>query len=208
MKAAILSMQQVVNMGSVLQAYSLRELVRSVTGEPVDFLDITDVPAVESRKSIKEADDYTAPAAYPPGIFQRGKRRLIAVLSRQTKRKIRAFMESELHLSGNAGEKQYDCVIVGRCGDYILKKMNPIRLFVYADMESKFLRCREMADEHEHLSDKELRKMIRRIDHNRAKYYRYYTGHVWGERTNYDMCINTSNVPLEELSEALAHLFK
>ena len=50
--------------------------------------------------------------------------------------------------------------------------------------------------------------MIRRINHNRAKYYRYYTGHVWGERTNYDMCINTSNVPLEELSEALAHLFK
>ncbi len=101
-----------------------------------------------------------------------------------------------------------DCVIVGRCGDYILKKMHPIRLFVYADMDSKFKRCREMADEHEHLSDHELRKMIRRIDHNRAKYYRYYTGHIWGERTNYDMCINTSNVPLLELSEALAHLFK
>ena len=29
-----------------------------------------------------------------------------------------------------------DCVIVGRCADYILREMNPVRLFIYADMES------------------------------------------------------------------------
>ena len=36
-----------------------------------------------------------------------------------------------------------DCVIVGRCGDYILKEYEPFRMFVYADMESKMKRCRE-----------------------------------------------------------------
>ena len=30
-----------------------------------------------------------------------------------------------------------DCVIVGRCGDYILRDQEPFRIFVYADMESK-----------------------------------------------------------------------
>lgn len=100
-----------------------------------------------------------------------------------------------------------DCIIVGRCGDYILKDHNPIRLFVYADMDAKVKRCREKADEHENLSDSELIKKIRRVDRDRAKYYRYYTGQEWGNRENYDMCINTSAVPVKELAEALAHLF-
>ena len=100
-----------------------------------------------------------------------------------------------------------DCVIVGRCGDYILKDQNPFRIFVYSDIASKMARCREKADEHEHLSDRELEKMIRRIDKNRAKYYRYYTGQRWGAHANYDMCINTSSLPIKELAEALAHLF-
>ena len=28
-----------------------------------------------------------------------------------------------------------DCVIVGRCGDYILRDFKPFRIFVYADLE-------------------------------------------------------------------------
>ena len=101
-----------------------------------------------------------------------------------------------------------DCVIVGRCGDYILRDHAPIRLFVYADMESKIKRCREKADEHEDLSDRALAKKIKQIDKSRSKYYRYYTGQKWGERTNYDLCVNTSNMPIGELAEALAHLFQ
>lgn len=100
-----------------------------------------------------------------------------------------------------------NCVIVGRCADYILKEHSPIRLFVYADMEAKIRRCREKADEHEDLSDKELIKKIRSIDKSRAKYYRYYTGQAWGNRENYDMCINTTSVSIKELAEVLAHLF-
>ena len=39
MKIAILSMQRVINYGSVLQAYSLKEIIESITGEHVDFID-------------------------------------------------------------------------------------------------------------------------------------------------------------------------
>jgi chloramphenicol 3-O-phosphotransferase len=74
-------------------------------------------------------------------------------------------------------------------------------------MDAKVKRCREKADEHENLSDSELIKKIRRVDRDRAKYYRYYTGQESGNRANYDMCINTSSVPVKELAEALAHLF-
>ena len=101
-----------------------------------------------------------------------------------------------------------DCVIVGRCGDYILKNYNPFRIFVYSDMDAKVRRCREKADKHEHLSDKQLRKMIRRIDKNRARYYHYYSGQIWGKHANYDMCVNTSSIPVKELAAALTHLFE
>ena len=53
-----------------------------------------------------------------------------------------------------------DCVIVGRCADYILKEYKPFRIFVYADMESKIKRCREKGPEEENLSDKALRQKI------------------------------------------------
>ncbi len=101
-----------------------------------------------------------------------------------------------------------DCIIVGRCGDYILKELKPIRLFVYADMDAKVARCRQKAEESENLTDKELRKKIRRVDKERARYYRYYTGQEWGDPSNYDMCINTTSIQIKELAEALAQLFK
>ena len=101
-----------------------------------------------------------------------------------------------------------DCIIVGRCADYILKDHDPLRIFVYADMESKIKRCREKAEIEEHLSDKEMRKMITKVDKNRAHYYTYYTGQKWGRHSNYDLCINTSALPVKEFAEALAGLIK
>ena len=68
------------------------------------------------------------------------------------------------------------CVIVGRCADYILRDLEPLRLFVYADMPTKLARCREKAEDHENLSDKELIRKIKRVDRSRKKYYQYYTG--------------------------------
>lgn len=46
-----------------------------------------------------------------------------------------------------------DCVIVGRCADYILREYEPFRMFVYADMESKMARCRQKASEEEKMED-------------------------------------------------------
>ncbi|MBE6601725.1 MAG: cytidylate kinase-like family protein [Ruminococcaceae bacterium] len=99
-----------------------------------------------------------------------------------------------------------DCIIVGRCADYILKDMNPTRIFVYADMQAKIQRCRKNAPEHEHLSDHQMKKMIQKVDKNRAKYYRHYTGQVWGDRENYELCVNTSISPIEDIAHALSHL--
>lgn len=103
-----------------------------------------------------------------------------------------------------------DCIIVGRCADYILEERHPFRIFVYADMESKVKRCRERGrdkeENGEELSDKDLRKHITQIDKNRAKYYDFYTGKKWGDKSNYDLCVNTTNLEMRDVSKHVAVL--
>lgn len=85
-----------------------------------------------------------------------------------------------------------DSVIVGRCADYILREMNPVRLFIYADIESKIARCRQKGEDSAELSDRELRQKILSVDKKRARYYKFFIDQTWGDKTNYDLCINTS----------------
>lgn len=120
-------------------------------------------------------------------------------------RKQAVFSEQE-NVIKEMAEKS-NCVIVGRCSDYILRKSNPLRLFVYSDIESKVKRCREREDV-EHLPEKKLIKIIKRIDKNRARYYEFYTGGIWGDKLNYDMMVNTSNVDLEVLADSVCKLLK
>lgn len=74
-------------------------------------------------------------------------------------------------------------------------------------MESKIKRCREKGPEDENLSDKELRQKISGIDKKRAKYYEFYTGHPWGNKLNFDLCINTTQTVIKEMVHVIAKLF-
>lgn len=101
-----------------------------------------------------------------------------------------------------------DCVIVGRSADYILRDYNPLRVFIYAGLESRMERCRKRAPEQEHLSDKELRRQILDVDRKRGKYYQFFTGQTWSEPINYDVCFNTSKGNIKEVVEAIVKLVK
>ena len=101
------------------------------------------------------------------------------------------FYMQESKIIQEVAEKS-DCVIVGRCADYVLRDMKPIRLFIYADMEYKIVRCKAKGDDIENLADPELRKKILSVDKKRSRYYQFYTNQVWGKKEHYDLCINTS----------------
>ena len=101
-----------------------------------------------------------------------------------------------------------DCVIVGRCADYILRDQHPLRVFIYANMPERIERCRRYSVEHEMLSNSALKQQILSIDKERARYYQNYTGQKWGVRENYDICINTSQVTVKEAVSAIAAIFQ
>ncbi len=113
MKIAILSMQRIVNYGSVLQAWSLRQMIREVTGVEAAFLDIEDTPSVPTMDNGAAAQDYASAAQYPKGIMQRGKRWMISKLSSWNKRLIRQFMQDELRLNTGTENARYDYAVIG-----------------------------------------------------------------------------------------------
>ena len=99
-----------------------------------------------------------------------------------------------------------DCVMVGRSSGIILEKYNPLRLFVYADMEWKVKRCRERASAEEHLTDRELEKKIRQIDAGRARHQKLLTDRKWGAPEGYDLCINTTNMEIKKIIPGLKEM--
>lgn len=101
-----------------------------------------------------------------------------------------------------------NCVIVGRCADYILKDFEPFNIFVYASHESRIERCKAKAPEGENLKSSEIWRNIRKVDKQRAKYYMFYTGFKWGDKMNYDICVNTTNASIKIVASALVKMFK
>lgn len=96
-----------------------------------------------------------------------------------------------------------DCIIVGRCADYILRDLQPFRIFVHANTASKLERCIERSSEDEHLTKAQMKKRMAEIDHGRAKYYEFFSGQKWGAKENYDLLVNTSGMDIKRVSSAL-----
>lgn len=84
--------------------------------------------------------------------------------------------------------KKGNCVIVGRCSDYILQD-NPrcLKVFLSAPMEYRVKRIMERLK----LTDRDARLRIQKEDKLRGDNYRYYTGRIWGAAANFDISINT-----------------
>lgn len=90
---------------------------------------------------------------------------------------------------------------------YVLRSFTPYRIFVYADMESKIKRCRERGSIQSELSDEQIKQNIIKIDKNRSKYYSFHSEKKWGNRANYDLCVNTTRFSIKEAALVLAQLF-
>lgn len=103
------------------------------------------------------------------------------------------------------GEKG-DCVIVGRSADAILAELSPVRIFVYADQESRVKRCRERAPEGENLTDKQLIRQMREIDKGRKKLHDLFSNYPWGDKDGYDLMLNTSYTNIKSIIPHLASL--
>ncbi len=81
-------------------------------------------------------------------------------------------------------------VFVGRCADDVLADYDGlVRVYLGAPLAKRIKNVMER----QKLSEKDAKKLIRRMDRSREAYYKHYTDKVWGLRENYDLCIDVSN---------------
>lgn len=92
------------------------------------------------------------------------------------------------------------CVIIGRCGDYVLKdRPNVTRVFVHADAAF----CLQEAMRVDSLPEDAVKRKIAEIDEYRAKYYKYFTGQDWYDARNYDLSLNSGVLGFEGTVEEI-----
>ena len=92
--------------------------------------------------------------------------------------------------------KNEDFIIMGRCGDAIMTNNNipHISIYITAPMEQRIHRAIEV---NKGLDEKKAKRLLRRLDHEHANYYNFYTRKRWGHANNYDLCINTASYGID-----------
>ena len=101
--------------------------------------------------------------------------------------------------------KEGPCVIVGRCGDYILReKAELLKVFIHADIKKRAERIVSVYGE----SDVAPEKRIREKDKRRAAYYKYYTETDWGIAKNYDISLDSGKFGIDKCAEIIVDLYK
>lgn len=90
--------------------------------------------------------------------------------------------------------EQESYVCIGRAADFVLRdKDNVLSVYLDAPYEQRVLR--EM--ERQGIKRSEAEKYINRLDRYRNDYYVYHTGRVWKNPANYDLCLDTFRLGLD-----------
>lgn len=96
-------------------------------------------------------------------------------------------------------------IVVGRCADYVLKDFpNVIKVFIHADLDVRIERALEEYD----IEPARAKHAVVKADKNRANYYSFYSGQKWGQADNYDLCINTTHLTIEQAVEVILNYVK
>ena len=84
--------------------------------------------------------------------------------------------------------KKGNCVIVGRCADYVLRNSgNCLKVFFSAPLVSRIRRVAQR----QNITEGEAKATVQKNEKLRADNYRYYTRRMWGAAGNFDLSLNT-----------------
>ena len=97
------------------------------------------------------------------------------------------IFEAECQVIRNLAKKG-NCVIVGRCADYVLRNYgNCLKVFFSAPLVSRIRRVAQR----QNITEGEAKATVQKNEKLRADNYRYYTRRMWGAAGNFDLSLNT-----------------
>jgi len=97
------------------------------------------------------------------------------------------------------------CVIVGRNADYILKdRPDALHVYVFADAPFRADRIVRLYGD----SEKTPEQRLAEKDKRRRVNYQHYTGRTWGQAQNYDICLDTGVLGIEQCKDIVVSIVK
>jgi cytidylate kinase len=98
-----------------------------------------------------------------------------------------------------------ECVIVGRCADFILKnKVKTLSVFLYSSFEKR----QQTAMEKHNIAPEDVESRLKKYDKKRADFYNTNTTKKWGDPASYDMCLDTGKLGYEMCADIIAQAVK
>jgi len=100
---------------------------------------------------------------------------------------------------------QSSCVIVGRCANFVLQdKTNCLNVFIHANAAFR----RQKIQSEYGIKASEVDKVMKKNDHERSEYCRYFTKKNWSETTNYHLTIDSSLYSVDEVANMIVQAAK
>lgn len=97
------------------------------------------------------------------------------------------------------------CILIGRCGSYIFRKdPSCVKIFIYADMDKKI----QWIESQENVSARRARRLIEKVEEERAQFHRFYTGGSWGNVNDYDLCLDAGVTGTETAADIIMAYLK
>ena len=95
------------------------------------------------------------------------------------------------------------CVIVGRNADYILKDRHDcLHAYIHADLDYRADRIVRLYGE----SEKSPQARLQEKDKRRRVNYQHYTGRTWGQAQNYDICLDSGRLGVEQCADIIINI--
>ncbi|MCB7317865.1 cytidylate kinase-like family protein [Lacrimispora sp. 210928-DFI.3.58] len=112
------------------------------------------------------------------------------------------FNQSDLICDMAAKE---DFIVMGRCADVILtnNRIPHVSIYITAPFEQRVNRIMRMNSS---MTEKQVRRLVRKMDQEHTRYYKFYTGRRWGNAVNYDLCINSASYGIDGAVELIRRM--
>ena len=92
------------------------------------------------------------------------------------------------------------CILIGRCGSYIFRgDPSCVKIFIYAGMDKKI----KWIEKQECVSANKAKKMIEKVEEERAQFHKFYTGGSWGNVNDYDLCLDAGITGTEKAADII-----
>ena len=115
----------------------------------------------------------------------------------------KVFLEEKAVIEEKAEKESF--VILGRCASWILRgREDVLRVFLYADTESRIKRTMEYEKTDEVRSE----NLMHKNDKRRHDFYEAHTDAKWEAKSGYDLCLNSAALGIDKCVDIIVSMMK